>query len=132
MTCYVRGFVDGEILRIQEFCFHPGKEASLRNFIATMAQILKKNNVHISYPSNEEVAIFAPWSLEKSKNTILMASLLQFDKLAVFGELLQPPFPLLGGRPFLMYRARSRIHYFYSASRIISNTSAGEDADFNA
>ncbi len=90
ITCYVRGFVDDEILRIQEFGYLPGREASLRDLIATMARILKKKNVHISYLSYEEVNIFTPWHHKTSENTTLMVRFLQFDKLAVFDELLQP------------------------------------------
>ena len=90
ITCYMRGFVNGETLRIQEFCFLPGNEASLRNLIATMAQTLNKKNVHMSYLSDKEVDIFTSWDLEKSENITLMARLLQFDKLTVFDELIRP------------------------------------------
>jgi predicted acetyltransferase len=90
ITCYMRGFINGEILRIQEFGCLPGREASLRNLIATMARILNKKNVHMSYLSYEEVNIFTPWYHEISENTTLMARLLQFDKLAIFDELLRP------------------------------------------
>jgi len=89
ITCYVRGFSDGKILKIQEFGSLPGRKASLRDLIATMARILKKKNVHMSYLSDEEVNTFSPWYHETSENTTLMVRLLQLDKLTVFDELLQ-------------------------------------------
>ena len=90
IVCYIRGKIDGDLLKIQEWSYRTGEENRVKSLIAEMARTTNKKKVYILYLSEEEATLFQEWTYQSRENHALMIRLIQLDKHSPFSHVLKP------------------------------------------
>jgi predicted acetyltransferase len=90
IQCYVRGKVEGDCLKIQEWAYRPGKAHQAADLIGEMARITHKKKVDSRYLSDAETTLFDEWPARIVENRALMVRLIRLDQRSSFRTILRP------------------------------------------
>jgi predicted N-acetyltransferase YhbS len=90
VQCYVRGKIDTDYLKIQEWAYREGQEIYVKLLIVEMARTTHKKKVHLLYLSEQEATLFHDWNCQSKENKALMIRLIQLNKHSSFSYILKP------------------------------------------
>ena len=90
MQCYIRGKIEIDYLKIQEWAHRPGQKERVLNLIHEMSHITHKKKVYSRYLSEQEATRFKGWPCHIAEDKTSMVRLIQLDKRSSFSNILRP------------------------------------------
>jgi predicted acetyltransferase len=90
IRCYIRGKIEADCIKIQEWAYRPGEEERVLELIGAMASVANKKKACSRYLSQQEAALFKQWPCDITEDKTSMVRLIQLDKRSTFRNILRP------------------------------------------
>ena len=90
IRCYIRGKIETDYLKIQEWAHRPNEKEHILNLIQEMAGVTHKKKVYSRYLSEQESTLFKKWPCHITADRTSMVRLIQLDKHASFKNIVSP------------------------------------------
>ena len=90
VRCYIRGKIEADYIKIQEWAYRPGEEERVLELIGAMASVNNKKKVYSRYLSEQEATLFKQWPCDITEDKTSMVRLIQLDKRSSFRNILRP------------------------------------------
>jgi len=90
LQCYIRGKIEADYIKIQEWAYQLGKQEYVLNLIGEMARATHKKKSYSRYLSEQEITLFKQWPCHITENKTSMVRLIQLDKGSSFSNILRP------------------------------------------